>query len=221
MHISSMYATSRQAAAIVGRILTRMYPDPPIPLHHHDAFTLLVSVLLSAQCTDERVNTVTPSLWNTLGDTPDRLAQADLDAIQAIIRPCGLSPAKSKAIKGLSRIIVEEHGGAVPDSFEALERLPGVGHKTASVVMSQAFGVPALPVDTHIHRCARRWGLSDGHSVERTEQDLKMLFPRARWNLLHLQIIHFARACCPARGHVAETCPICSALSAKGLPTVP
>jgi len=216
-----MQPTSRQAARTIGRILTRLYPDPAIPLRHHDAFTLLVSVLLSAQCTDERVNSVTPILWSTLGATPDRLAIADVDAIRAIIRPCGLSPAKSKAIQGLSRIILDEHGGVVPSSFEALERLPGVGHKTASVVMSQAFGFPALPVDTHIHRCARRWGLSDGHSVERTEQDLKVLFPRSRWNLLHLQIIHFARTWCPARGHDADECPICSALLAKGLPVEP
>lgn len=216
-----MLPTRRQAASIIGRILTKLHPDPPIPLLHHDAFTLLVSVLLSAQCTDERVNTVTPALWSTLGDTPDRLATADVDAIRAIIRPCGLSPAKSKAIKGLSTILMDEHGGQVPASFEALERLPGVGHKTASVVMSQAFGVPALPVDTHIHRCAYRWGLSDGRSVEQTERDLKELFPKRRWNLLHLQIIHYARAQCPARGHSVEHCAICSALLARNLPVNP
>lgn len=210
--------TERQKAAkTVGRILTRLYPEPPIPLVHHDSFTLLISVLLSAQCTDERVNTVTPILWSELGDTPQRLALAEVDQIRAIIRPCGLSPMKSKAIQGLSRILLDQHDGQVPRSFEALEALPGVGHKTASVVMSQAFGVPALPVDTHIHRCAARWGLSDGHSVERTEADLKELFPRDRWNRLHLQIIHFARAWCPARGHDPSVCPICSALDRKGL----
>lgn len=210
-----------EAAHVVGRILNRLHPDPPIPLQHHDAFTLLVSVLLSAQCTDERVNTVTPILWSSLGDTPDRLANADVEAIRAIIRPCGLSPSKSKAIRGLSRILVDEHAGQVPSSFEELERLPGVGHKTASVVMSQAFGVPALPVDTHIHRCAFRWGLSDGRSVEQTERDLKALFPPRRWNLLHLQIIHYARSQCPARKHDAGCCEICSTLLAKGFPVNP
>jgi endonuclease-3 len=216
-----MLPTSPQAARIVGRILASLYPDPPIPLQHHDPFTLLVAVLLSAQCTDERVNKVTPTLWASLGDTPDQLAQADVEAIRAIIRPCGLSPAKSKAIHGLSTILLEEHEGRVPSSFEALERLPGVGHKTASVVMSQAFGVPAMPVDTHIQRCAFRWGLSDGSNVERTEHDLKELFPRSRWNLLHLQIIHYARAQCPARGHDVDRCRICSALRSKGLPLEP
>lgn len=213
-----MATSTRKAANLVGRILSDLYPDPPIPLVHHDSFTLLVSVLLSAQCTDERVNTVTPRLWAALGGTPELLAVAEVEAIREIIRPCGLSPAKSKAIQGLSRILVDQHGGQVPSSFEALEALPGVGHKTASVVMSQAFDVPALAVDTHIHRCARRWGLSDGHSVERTEADLKTLFPKTRWNKLHLQIIHFARAHCPARGHHPERCPICSELTAKGLP---
>ncbi len=208
----------KTAAKIVGRILDREFPDPPIPLDHHDPYTFLVAVLLSAQCTDVRVNQVTPVLWATLGDTPRDLAKADVEAIREIIRPCGLSPAKSKAIKELSRIVVETHGGQVPSTFEALEALPGVGHKTASVLMSQAFGVPALPVDTHIHRCSRRWGLSDGSSVERTERDLKALFPPARWNSLHLQMIHYARRFCPARGHRSADCPVCSALSAKGLP---
>lgn len=216
-----MLPTSPQAARIVGRILDKLHPDPPIPLQHRDPFTLLVSVLLSAQCTDERVNQVTPILWRSLGDTPDQLARADIDAIRTIIRPCGLSPAKSKAIQGLSRILMEEHDGTVPASFAALERLPGVGHKTASVVMSQAFGVPAMPVDTHILRCAFRWGLSDGKSVERTEADLKELFPKSRWNRLHLQIIHYARSQCPARGHDTERCQICSALGSKGLPVAP
>ena len=208
---------SAKSARIVERILDREFPNPDIPLSHHDAFTLLVSVVLSAQCTDVRVNQVTPVLFSRLGDTPEALAQASVEDIREIIRPCGLSPAKSKAIQGLSRIIVEAHGGEVQKTFPELESLPGVGHKTASVVMSQAFGVPALAVDTHIHRCARRWGLSDGSSVERTESDLKALFPRSRWNLLHLQIIHFARRFCPARGHKPEECPICARLGRKGL----
>jgi endonuclease-3 len=206
------------AAKIVGRILDREFPDPPIPLDHRDPYTFLVAVLLSAQCTDVRVNQVTPVLWATLGDTPQELAKADVESIREIIRPCGLSPAKSKAIKELSRIVVNEHGGRVPSTFDELEALPGVGHKTASVLMSQAFGVPALPVDTHIHRCSRRWGLSDGSSVERTERDLKALYPPKRWNALHLQMIHYARKFCPARGHKPSECPICSALAAKGLP---
>jgi endonuclease-3 len=213
--------TTVRAARLAGRILNREFPDPGIPLDHRDAFTLLVSVVLSAQCTDERVNQVTPVLFSRLGDDPESLAKATVEEIREIIRPCGLSPAKSKAIQGLSRIIVREHGGKVPRTFPELEALPGVGHKTASVVMSQAFGVPALAVDTHIHRCARRWGLSDGSTVERTESDLKALFPRARWSLLHLQIIHFARKFCPARGHHPEECPICSELGRRGLPVFP
>jgi endonuclease-3 len=213
--------TSVRAAGIVGRILDREFPDPGIPLAHRDAFTLLVSVVLSAQCTDDRVNQVTPVLFSRLGDDPGSLAVATVEDIREIIRPCGLSPAKSKAIQGLSRIIVQEHGGEVPRTFRELEALPGVGHKTASVVMSQAFGVPALAVDTHIHRCARRWGLSGGTTVERTESDLKALFPRARWSLLHLQIIHFARKFCPARGHFPEECPVCAELGRKGLPLFP
>ena len=213
--------TIAKSARIVGRILDREFPNPGIPLSHHDPFTLLVSVVLSAQCTDERVNQVTPVLFSRLGDTPKALAMASVEDIREIIRPCGLSPAKSKAVQGLSRIIVEEHGGLVPKTFPELEALPGVGHKTASVVMSQAFGIPALPVDTHIHRCARRWGLSDGSTVERTESDLKALFPRARWNLLHLQIIHYARRFCPARGHKPGECPICAELGRKGLPVHP
>jgi len=201
----------RERAQLVGEVLEEHFPDPPIPLVHHDPFTLLVSVLLSAQCTDERVNQVTPALWR-LGDSPEKLAAVDPDAIREIIRPCGLSPRKSLAIRDLSRIIMDKHGGQVPMSFEFLEELPGVGHKTASVVMSQAFGVPAFPVDTHIHRCAKRWGLSDGVNVEKTEADCKRLFLRERWNVLHLQIIHFARKWCPARGHDPLVCPICSRL---------
>ncbi len=206
------------AAKLVGRILDREFPDPPIPLDHRDSFTFLIAVVLSAQCTDERVNQITPLLFDGLGAKPEQLALVDPVAIREIIKPCGLSPAKSNAIAGLSRIIVEQHGGEVPASFDALEALPGVGHKTASVIMSQCFGIPAMPVDTHIHRCSRRWGLSDGSTVEHTERDLKELFARARWNLLHLQIIHFARKFCPARGHRIDACPICSALALKGLP---
>lgn len=209
------------AAKLVGRILNQEFPDPAIPLDHSDGFTMLVAVVLSAQCTDVRVNEVTPRLFSLLGDTPESLAQASVADIQEIIRPCGLSPAKSKAIQGLSRLLVEKHGGQIPSSFAELEALPGVGHKTASVVMSQVFGIPALAIDTHIHRCARRWGLSDGSSVERTERDLKGLFPKSRWNKLHLQIIHFARRDCPARGHDPVVCRVCSALAAKGFPVFP
>lgn len=196
-------------ATDIQRILDDLYPETPIPLQHQDAFTLLVAVVLSAQCTDERVNQVTPHLF-ARANNPAEMAQVPVDEIRDIIRPCGLSPAKSKAISGLSRIILEKHGGAVPESFEALEALPGVGHKTASVVMSQAFGWPAFPVDTHIHRLATRWGLSSGKNVEQTERDLKAAFPEESWNKLHLQIIYFGRQYCPARGHKAENCPICS-----------
>jgi endonuclease III len=196
-------------AAHIQRILDALYPETPIPLRHDDAYTLLVAVVLSAQCTDERVNQVTPALF-ARADNPADMAQVPVDEIRDIIRPCGLSPAKSKAISGLSKIITEKHGGAVPESFEELEALPGVGHKTASVVMSQAFGHPAFPVDTHIHRLAARWGLSSGKNVEQTERDLKAAFPEESWNKLHLQIIYFGRQYCPARGHRAEECPICS-----------
>lgn len=203
---------SPKLKAKAGKIMAQLdalYPETPIPLDHQDPYTLLVAVVLSAQCTDERVNQITPLLF-ARAHTPEAMMQLSVDEICEIIRPCGLSPAKSKAIWELSRIIVQEHGGRVPDTFEALEALPGVGHKTASVVMSQAFGVPAFPVDTHIHRLAARWGLSDGSTVERTERDLKALFPEASWNKLHLQIIFFGRQYCPARGHKPEQCPICS-----------
>lgn len=199
-------------ARLVQEILDREFPDPPIPLVHRDPFTLLIAVLLSAQCTDERVNKVTPVLFSRLGDTPEELSRSSVADIAEIIRPCGLSPRKSAAIQGLSKILVESHGGRVPADFQALEALPGVGHKTASVVMSHCFSVPAMPVDTHIHRCAQRWGLSDGSSVEKTERDLKAAFPESSWNKLHLQIIHFARKFCPARGHAPEACPLCSRL---------
>ena len=196
-------------------ILEKLYPKVPIPLDHRDSYTLLVAVLLSAQCTDERVNMVTPKLWK-LADNPQDMAIQEVEDIKAIIRPCGLSPRKSKAIRDLSQILIDKHDGKVPQSFEHLEALPGVGHKTASVVMSQAFGVPAFPVDTHIHRLAYRWLLSTGKNVEKTEKDLKRLFPKEIWNKLHLQIIFFGRQYCPARGHNAENCPICSLYGRKG-----
>ncbi len=195
-------------AADIQRILDALYPETPIPLQHRDAYTLLVAVLLSAQCTDERVNQITPTLF-ARADNPQEMAKVPVEEIREIIKPCGLSPAKSKAISNLSKIILEKHGGMVPESFEALEALPGVGHKTASVVMSQAFGHPAFPVDTHIHRLATRWGLTSGKNVEQTEHDLKALFPKETWNKLHLQIIFFGRQYCPARGHKAEECLIC------------
>lgn len=203
--------TRKERAGYIDAELARRYPDPPIPLDHKDAYTLLVAVLLSAQCTDARVNKTTPALF-ALADRPETMALVEPEAIREIIRPCGLSPRKSQAIRDLSRILVEKHGGAVPDTFEDLEALPGVGHKTASVVMAQCFGHPAFPVDTHIHRLAQRWGLSDGKNVERTEADLKRLFPRARWNALHLQIIYYGREHCTARGCDGGTCPICRAL---------
>ncbi len=189
--------------------LERLYPDPPIPLDHKNPYTLLVAVLLSAQCTDERVNQVTPHLWQ-LADTPEHMAHVDVEAIKAAIRPCGLSPQKSKAIRKLSEILVEQYHGQVPADWSALESLPGVGHKTASVVMSQAFGVPAFAVDTHIHRLAQRWGLSSGKNVAQTEKDLKRLFPKDRWNDLHLQIIYYGREHCSARGCDGTKCLICS-----------
>ena len=196
-------------AARIRRVLDELYPETPIPLRHEDAFTLLVAVVLSAQCTDERVNQITPLLF-ARADNPVDMARLPVEEIRDIIKPCGLSPAKSKAISGLSQIIMEKHGGRVPESFGELEKLPGVGHKTASVVMSQAFGHPAFPVDTHIHRLATRWGLTSGKNVEQTERDLKAIFPENTWNKLHLQIIYFGRQYCPARGHQPEKCPICS-----------
>ena len=199
----------KEKAAAIAEKLEELYPETPIPLEHKDPYTLLVAVLLSAQCTDERVNKVTPFLFEK-ADRPHDMVDLTVEEIKEIIRPCGLSPSKSKAIHGLSEIILEKHQGEVPESFEELESLPGVGHKTASVVMSQAFGHPAFPVDTHIHRLAARWGLSSGKNVEQTERDLKALFPEESWNKLHLQIIFFGREYCKARGHVKEECPICS-----------
>jgi len=193
----------------IQQILDELYPETPIPLQHKDPYTLLVAVVLSAQCTDERVNQITPLLFEK-ADNPYDMMKLSVEDIRDIIKPCGLSPTKSKAIAGLSRILVEQHGGLVPQTFEELEALPGVGHKTASVVMSQAFGVPAFPVDTHIHRLATRWGLTDGKNVEKTERDLKAAFPEDSWNKLHLQIIFFGRSHCPARGHDAAKCPVCS-----------
>jgi len=193
-------------------IMTRLqllYPTPPIPLDHTDSYTLLVAVLLSAQCTDERVNQITPALWR-LANNPFDMAKQSVDDIKAPIRPCGLSPQKSKAIAKLSQILVEEHDGEVPNDMDALERLPGVGHKTASVVMAQAFNVPSCPVDTHIHRLMQRWGLTNGRSVVQTEKDLTRLFPKERWNALHLQIIYYGREYCSARGCDGTVCEICT-----------
>ncbi len=199
----------QQKASSIQGILEELYPEVPIPLDHKDKYTLLVAVLLSAQCTDERVNKVTPILFGK-ADNPKDMIALGLDKIQEIIKPCGLSPAKAKGIYGLSKIIMEQHNGEVPFGYDALEALPAVGHKTASVVMSQGFGVPAFPVDTHIHRLAKRWDLSSGKSVEQTEKDLKKLFPESTWNKIHLQIIYFGRQYCKARPHVVEECPICS-----------
>lgn len=195
-------------------ILDDLYPAPPIPLDHRDPFTLLIAVLLSAQTTDARVNLVTPALF-AMADEPRGMAKLTASQILSAIKTCGLAPGKSKRIKRLAQILVDEHGGEVPCDFDALERLPGVGHKTASVVMAQAFGRPAFPVDTHIHRLADRWGLSDGRSVEKTERDLKAVFPEATWSTVHLQIIYFGREYCPARGHDLTLCPICSWAATK------
>jgi endonuclease-3 len=197
-----------ERVAFIDARLQALYPNPPVPLEHSDPFTLLVAVLLSAQCTDARVNQVTPALFARAA-TPADMAQLRPETIRDIIRPCGLSPQKSRAIATLSHMLLDEHGGEVPADFDALERLPGVGHKTASVVMAQAFGVPAFPVDTHIHRLAQRWGLSSGRSVTQTERDLKQLFPRERWNDLHLQIIFYGREFCTARGCDGRVCEIC------------
>ncbi len=206
--------TQKKKALAISQILEELYPVTPIPLQHEDPYTLLIAVLLSAQCTDVQVNKITPELFDR-ANTPQTMANLPVDEIKQIIKPCGLSPRKSKAISELSKIILEKHQGNVPQDWEALEALPGVGHKTASVVMSQAFGVPAFPVDTHIHRLAYRWGLSDGKNVVKTEADLKVLFPEESWNKLHLQIIFFGREYCPARGHDPNRCPICSKYGIK------
>jgi endonuclease-3 len=199
----------KKKAAEIAEILENLFPETPIPLRHEDPYTLLVAVLLSAQCTDERVNQVTPHLFARAA-SPQEMAKLEVSEIENIVRPCGLAPKKAKAIRDLSIILLEKYDGQVPADFEALEALPGVGHKTASVVMSQAYGVPAFPVDTHIHRLAYRWGLSNGKNVVQTENDLKRLFPKTAWNKLHLQIIFFGRKYCPARGHNPSQCPICS-----------
>ncbi|MCP4848797.1 MAG: endonuclease III [Verrucomicrobiaceae bacterium] len=191
--------------------LGKLYPETPIPLDHHDPFTLLVAVLLSAQCTDKRVNMITPVLFRRAGN-PQLMAKLPVEEIQEIIRPCGLSPQKARAISVLSDMILNNHGGEVPQTFQELEALPGVGHKTASVVMSQAFGFPAFPVDTHIHRLSQRWGLSNGKNVVQTEKDLKRIFPQEHWNKLHLQMIFYGREYCSARGCDGRVCGICTAL---------
>lgn len=195
--------------AFIDRRLQELYPDPPVPLDHTDPYTLLIAVLLSAQCTDERVNQVTPALFE-LADNPYDMAKESVETIRSIIKPCGLSPQKSKAIRRLSEILIEEHSGEVPQDCESLEKLPGVGHKTASVVMAQSFGVPSFPVDTHIHRLAQRWGLTRGRNVNETERDLKRVFKKSRWNDLHLQIIFYGREFCTARGCDGRVCEICT-----------
>lgn len=209
--MTNLPRTRQDRADFVNRRLAELYPATPIPLDHRDPYTLLVAVVLSAQCTDRRVNEVTPRLWS-LADRPAAMAEVPVSRIQEVIRSCGLAPQKARAIRELSRLIVERHGGAVPRTFAELEALPGVGHKTASVVMSQAWGVPAFPVDTHIHRLARRWRLSNGRSVEQTERDLKRLFPESDWNQLHLRIIFYGREHCTARGCDGTVCGICREL---------
>lgn len=211
MSVASPFPTREARADLVARRLAELYPETPVPLDHRDPYTLLIAVLLSAQCTDKRVNEVTPHLWAVASD-PVAMARVPVEKIRAIIRPCGLSPQKSKAISELSRLLLERHGGAVPRTFEELEALPGVGHKTASVVMAQAWGVPAFPVDTHIHRLAQRWKLSSGRSVEQTERDLKRVFPEAEWNRLHLRIIFYGREHCTARGCDGTVCGLCREL---------
>jgi len=208
--------TKQEKVNDILKILDKYYPKPEVPLQHKDAYTLLISVLLSAQCTDERVNKTTPALFR-LANNPYDMVKLSVEEIREIIKPCGLSPMKSKGIYGLSKILIDKHGGKVPNTFKDLEDLPAVGHKTASVVMTQWFGVPAFPVDTHIHRLAYRWGLTNGKSVEQTEKDLKRLIPESKWNKVHLQIIYFGREFCPARGHVWTECPICKKYMRKDL----
>jgi len=200
--------TKKERAGYIFKKLNNLYPETPIPLDHSDSFTLLVAVLLSAQCTDERVNKITPALFKK-AKNPKEMSQLEFISVEDIIRPCGLAPRKSKAIVNLSKIIIEEHNGNVPESFEELEKLPGVGHKTASVVMAQAFGHPAFPIDTHIHRLSQRWGLTNGKNVIQTEKDLKALFDKKYWNKLHLQFIFYGREYCSARGCDGTVCEIC------------
>lgn len=215
MNLKKRFSKAEKAERIA-EILDELYPDPEGSLRHGSAYTLLVAVLLSAQCTDVRVNQVTPVLF-ARADTPKKMIALSVEEIEGIIRPCGLAPRKAQAIFDLSRILLDEHDGEVPQSYEGLEALPGVGHKTASVVMAQAFGVPAFPVDTHIHRLAYRWGLSSGKNVVQTERDLKRIFPAEIWNKLHLQIIFFGREYCPARGHDPHQCRICSVYGRRSL----
>jgi endonuclease-3 len=204
-----------ERAKRAGEILDRLYPAPPIPLQHRDPFTLLIAVLLSAQTTDAQVNKVTPALF-ARASTPEEMAKLSVDEIHAFIKSCGLAPSKAKNIKKLAETLLAEHDGRVPKDIEALERLPGVGHKTASVVMSQAFDEPAFAVDTHIHRLAERWRVSNGKSVEQTERDLKKVFPSEEWSRRHLQMIYFGREHCPARGHDPKVCPICAWAARRG-----
>lgn len=210
--------TRQEKADRIGELLDDYYPSPPIPLDHTDGFTLLIAVLLSAQTTDERVNLCTPSLF-AKASTPAAMAQLEVEDILESIRTCGLAPTKAKNVKRLAEILVADFGGEIPSTLEELETLPGVGHKTASVVMAQWFGVPAFPVDTHIHRLAQRWGLTrEGNNVVKTEEDLKSVFPEETWNRRHLQIIYFGREHCPARNHAFETCPVCGwAMSAAAM----
>ena len=202
-------SAKREKAKWIEKKLAELFPHPKIPLDHHDPYTLLIAVLLSAQCTDARVNQITPVLFSR-ANTAKKMIKLSIDEIGKIIRPCGLWRAKAKAIWNLSKKLIEKHKGKVPGNFSDLEALAGVGHKTASVVMAHAFHESAFPVDTHIHRCAKRWGLSSGKNVVQTERDLKKLFPKKSWNHLHLQMIYFARKYCPARGHRIEKCPICA-----------
>lgn len=208
--------TEAEKVDIVIATLDRLYPEPSIPLTHRDPYTLLIATLLSAQCTDVRVNQIAPQLFARAA-TPEQMVRLSAEEIEQIIRPCGLGPRKAKAIRGLSQLLLERHQGQVPRDLKALEALPGVGHKTASVVMAQAFGEPAFPVDTHIHRLLYRWGLSSGKSVAQTERDGKRLFPPERWHRLHLQLIYFGRQHCPARGHDPTACPLCSRIGRKEL----
>lgn len=198
--------------ATIRRILNKLFPHPPIPLKHSSHYTLLIAILLSAQSSDKKVNEVVPKLF-AKAKTPKKMAELSVAQIQSIIKPCGLAPTKAKAIKKLSEILVEEYGGKIPRTLEELKKLPGVGHKTASVVAIHALKIPAFPVDTHIHRCAKRWGLSSGKNVKQTEKDLKEALPKSSWDKLHLQIIYYARKYCPAKGHKIEDCPICKSLA--------
>ena len=206
LHLAKMKKSDR--AKVIKKVLDKFYPETPIPLNHEDVFTLLIAVLLSAQCTDERVNKITPKLFSIAPD-PESMSKLTTDKIYKIIKPCGLGPQKSKAINELSNILINKFNGEVPNSFKDLEKLPGVGHKTASVVMSQGFGIPAFAVDTHIHRLAQRWGLTNGKNVKQTENDLKNIFPEDLWNKLHLQIIFWGREYCSARSCYGLDCKIC------------